>query len=390
MQTLRADMPSGASQDDSHEESRAPSVARVSLGAIAANARALRAKLAPGTKFLAAVKANAYGHGAVPVARALLAEEADWLAVATLVEGRELREAGIGAPVLLMQGIRPDQAAGVVAGDFAVFVYDAPVLQALSDAALAQSTRARVHIKVDTGMTRLGVMPEELSAFLEKAKTLPGIEIEGICSHLAVAEDAGGALTALQKKRFAEALALSGSKGIRPTLRHLANSSATILDPETHYDMVRCGIAIYGEHPAAQTRGKIELQPALAWTTQVHQLKRIAAGEIVSYGATWTARGERRIAVVPVGYGDGYRRNLSNRARMIVGGASCPVVGIVCMDLTMIDVTDVPGVAVGDEVTVIGASGSEHVGAAELAEILGTISYEVLTGIGARVARVYE
>ncbi|MCB0220075.1 MAG: alanine racemase [Chrysiogenetes bacterium] len=389
MQTLRADMPSGASQTDS-DEGRTPSVARVDLGAIAANARALKAKLAPGTKFLAAVKANAYGHGAVPVARALLAEGTDWLAVATLAEGRELREAGIGAPVLLMQGIRPDQAAGVVAGDFATFVYDAPVLEALSAAASAQAKRARVHIKVDTGMTRLGVMPQELGALLEKTKSLPNIEIEGICSHLSVAEDAGGALTALQKQRFAEALSLAENKGVRPALRHLANSSATILDPETHYDMVRCGIAVYGEHPAVQTRGKIELQPALAWTTQVHQLKRIAAGEIVSYGATWKAQRESLIAVVPVGYGDGYRRNLSNRARMIAGGKSCPVVGIVCMDLTMIDVTDVPGIVAGDEVTVIGATGGEHVSAAELAEILGTISYEVLTGIGARVARVYR
>lgn len=389
MQSLRANAPAGE-MDSGSSAPDGPSFARVELAALAKNLRALRAKLSNGTKFLAAVKANGYGHGAVPISRELLAAGADWLAVATLAEGRELRAAGIDAPILLMQGILPGQASGVVAGDFATFVFDRPVLEALNAAAAAQNTRARVHIKIDTGMTRLGVLPAELAGFLEKAVSLPNIEIEGLCSHLAVAEDAGGAVTARQKQRFSEALELAGSKGVRAKLRHLANSSATILDPDTHYDMVRCGIALYGEHPAAQTRGHVELTPALTWLSHVQQVKRVTAGEIVSYGATWETPTERIIAAVPIGYGDGYRRNLSNLSRMLVRGVSCPVVGIVCMDLTMIDVTDVPGVSVGDPVTVIGIDGTEHVSAGELAGLLGTISYEVFTGIGNRVPRVYE
>lgn len=367
-----------------------PSLAEVNLEAIARNFRAVCALLTPGTRAMAVVKADAYGHGAVPVARRLLAAGAEWLGVAGVAEGLELRRAAIDAPVLLLQGIHPSQAPRALELDLTPIVYSRETAEALAAAASRAGRRLPVHVKVDTGMARLGVNGDELGSFLEWFKGFDSLEIEGICSHMALAEEPESALSVRQKERFATALALAEDHDLRPRLRHLANSAAAILDPATHYDLVRLGISLYGAHPGPRTHGKLSLEPALTWKSFLWQIRDVPPDTPVSYGGTWRTDRCSRIGVLPVGYADGYSRRLSSNADVLVRGRRCPVVGRVCMDLTMIDVTDVPEARPGDEAVLLGAQGSERIGADEMAERLGTISYEVLTSIGKRVPRVYE
>ncbi len=366
-----------------------PTTAEVNLGAIERNYRSVRALLRPATKFLAVVKADAYGHGAVPVARRLCSAGADWLGVAQIEEGAQLRRAGISSPILVMQGVRPSEAAAVLELGLAPLVFQKDVVDALAARARTAGRKIPVHVKVDTGMTRLGVLPEDLAGFLDYALGQEGIVLEGICSHFASGEDPGEAATIGQKRLFAEAAEMASRKARGPLLRHLANSAATILDATSHYDMVRIGITLYGEHPAPRTRARVQLEPALSWRTIVSQIKTVPAGTGVSYGATFHAARASRIGVLPVGYADGYPRLLSNNAEVVVEGRKSPVVGTVCMDFVMVDLTGVSGAKEGGEAILLGGSGDQRISAADLARRCDTISYEILCGIGKRVPRVY-
>ncbi len=365
-----------------------PVWAQIDLSAIAANVEALSDLLQPPTLLMAVVKANGYGHGAVQVARVALSSGAQRLGVAILDEALELRSAAIGAPIQLFQETPAQAARQVVDADLIPTVVSFELAQALSAAAVERGKTVKVHVKVDTGMHRLGIPPEQAVGFVAACRELAGLEVEGVYTHFAVAECPHGEATVLQKQTFDEVLAALENEGILPPLRHAANSAATILTPESHYDMVRCGIAVYGLHPADTTRDAVSLRPALSLRARISALRRIEAGEGVSYGHTFKAEGPTRIATVPIGYADGYTRRLSNKASVLVDGRELPVVGNICMDQLLVDAGEAE-VAVDDEVTLIGKSGRRAVTADEIARLTGTINYEVVCAISPRVPRLY-
>ncbi len=378
-----------------------PTEAVVDLAAIAHNYRA--AVEAGGRPAIGVVKADAYGHGAVPVARALLRAGAPVLAVALVEEGLELREAGIAAPVLVMGGAYGDAYDLVVRHRLTPFVFSAEHVARLAAAARAQATRASAHVELDTGMGRTGVAPGEMAAFLAAVRGAPEVALDGACTHFANADLEGREVTERQVARFEEMTRLLEEAGQRIRLRHLANSAGALEFPGVRQDLARPGIMLYGYFPfgpevpvSAATRAiGGRLRRALTFRTAIAHLKAVPAGTPISYGGRWIAARASRIATLPVGYADGYARRLSGRpdmgrAEVLVRGRRAPVAGTVCMDLTMVDVTDVPGVALGDEVVLVGEQGGAAVGADELAEKAGTISYEILCGISRRVPRRYE
>lgn len=333
---------------------------------------------------LAVVKANAYGHGAVPVSRALLAAGAHQLGVATVEEGLELRDAGVTAPILVMGG-----------------VHDIPAIQrfnltpvlpsqdAVDTAARFANPRTgplRVHLKVDTGMGRLGLAPDEALALLRSGWP-PNLHLEGVMSHLASADEPDGRATEQQLTRFRVFLEAIRAAGLTVPPAHIANSAAILKYPSSHLDLVRPGLMLYG-YTSGPTPSA-DLRPALTWKSRVIQIKKVDKDQPVSYGGTFVASRPSTLAVLPVGYADGYSRALSNKGRVLIGGRPAPVVGRVCMDLTVVDVTDHPAVRPGDEVVLLGQQGTATITANDLAAWQDTISYEVLCRIGPRVTRVY-
>ncbi|MFO7173872.1 MAG: alanine racemase [Bacillota bacterium] len=359
------------------------------MGAIAHNVRELKRLLRPGTALMAVVKADGYGHGAAPVAQAALAAGAEWLGVATVEEGIQLRQAGIAAPILVLGPIAPEQAAQAVGHHLRVACFDLEVPRALAAAARTAGRTARVHLKVDTGMGRLGVRPEEVAALARAVADLPGVEVEGIFTHFASADEPDPAPTREQIARFEAALEAVAAAGVRPRVRHACNSAGLMRFPEAHYDLVRAGIALYGLPPDPGLPWPAQLRPALSLYSRVAMVKTMRPGETLSYGRTWQARGGERVATVPVGYADGYRRLFSNRFYALIGGRRCPVVGRVCMDQTLFLLPPDLEVHPGDEVVLLGRQGEEAITADDWARALGTISYEVLCLIGPRVTRVY-
>ena len=377
--------------------------AEIDLEAIATNIRTLRSLTAEGTRFMAVVKADAYGHGAVAVARQALAAGADWLAVARVHEGVALRRAGIGAPILVFGYTPPASAADLLAHDLAATVYDFDTARAYSRVAVTTDRNLRLHLKVDTGMGRLGMMPE-LRGFSATGKAvsgnpvfvadaiahLPGIELEGVYTHFAAADHADQGFALAQLERFTDFLDHLYYAGLDIPLRHAANSAATISLPDAHLDMVRCGIAIYGLYPSAAVgSARVALTPAMALKCRIVQVKAVEAGFPVSYGMTHVTEAATVIATVAAGYADGLSRRLSNAGEMLVGGRRVPIVGRICMDLTMLDTGGVPEAQVGDEAVIFGAQGEGMITVDEVAARLGTINYEVVTGVAARVPRVY-
>lgn len=337
---------------------------------------------------MAVVKADGYGHGVLPVSRAAAEVGAAYFAVADVSEGVELRRGGFTAPVLVMGGMLPQLAEVSVEYGLAQTVYSVEMVDALEAACRKTGRAARMHVKVETGMNRMGLRPgDELQAVLNRAKQAPSVLLEGLYSHFAVSEIEDKSFTLAQAERFNCAVAQARAAGFDP-LTHTGNSGAALECPFAHLNFVRVGIAMYGLHPAGVANAA--LRPALAWKTNVVQVKTVHRGDTVSYGRTWEAPGDRMIATLPVGYADGYRRALGNRAHVLIGGRRAPVVGRVCMDHMMADVTGIPGVATGDEAVLIGAQGGERIGADELAALTDTIAYEVLTSIGNRVQRVYR
>src|SRR5450759_2521207 len=361
----------------------------VDLSAVADNVRALKALTAPKTLFMAVVKADGYGHGAVEVARAALQARADRLGIATIDEGAELRAAGVESPIHLLSEPPAMGAQAVVEHRLTPALYSRDFAVALSRAATLTQRTVRFHLKVDSGMNRIGVKAEEAADFVESLRGLPGLEMEGVFTHFGTADVPGDWEFEHQLERFEAAIAQIRDRGMDPGIVHAANSPATILHPETHLDMVRCGIAIYGLLPSPECAAKVELRPAMSVKAKVSRVRRLAMGEGVSYGFTWHAPAPTTVATLPVGYADGYRRGLSNKARVLIGGVACRQVGRVCMDQFMVEVPRGLEVEAGDEAVLLGVQGSERVTADEQAELCDTINYEIACGFGLRLERRY-
>ncbi len=369
-------------------EKQRPTIAEIDLGSLRSNYYALK-QLAQGGDLMVVVKADAYGHGAVNVARTLAAEGCKYFGVATLDEARELRGAGVTSRICLQAGFFAEQAPEIVALDITPFVFDPNLIEPLDSAARAMG-RARfpVHFKVDSGATRLGILPGDLPAALDALATADSLILEGVCTLLANAGDLSSPITDAQMTVFREALETIKSAGLNPPIVHVDNSAALVLRNDSHYNLSRPGLAVYGLPPVAAVRERVELMPVMTFKTRVMQTKRVPAGSGVGYGHTFVAPRESLIGVLPVGYADGYRRGLQHGGEVLVRGTRAPVVGAVSMDLTTIDMTDVPGASVGDEVILWGGTGEAMISVNDVARLAQTISYEMLCTVGRRVPRV--
>ena len=353
------------------------------------NIAVIRSSLRPETKFLAVVKANAYGHGLEEVARYVAAHGADYLGVAIAEEGVRLREAGIDTPILILGASMDTHIDCILDYGLTPTVFSIHTLQSLQEAAAARQKTCRFHFKVDTGMNRIGfVDPDAFQEALDYLAQCPNLVFEGMFTHFAVSELPDKRFTLAQAERFEQYVALAARHGYRPLL-HACNSGGALELPALQYDMVRGGIALYGYHPAGSNAPDVGLRPVLSWKTNVVNVKDIPSGETVSYGRTFTASRPTRVATLPVGYGDGYKRCLSNRAYVLIHGRRAPQIGTVCMDQIMCDVTDIPDVQIGDEVVLLGTQGEETITADEMAQWADTISYEILLCISERVPRVF-
>jgi alanine racemase len=364
----------------------------IDLGAIRANVTAL-CEFARPAAFLAVVKANAYGHGAVPVARAVLAAGATWLGVARVEEGVQLRAAGLDAPIMLLSEPAPRAAEAVVAHGMTPVVYTEAGIDALAGA-VADSGRGgplEVHLKVDTGMHRVGCTTDDAVALAARVTAHDELVLAGVCTHLAVADEPTDRYTAQQLARFDAVLDALKTRGMRPPIVHAANSAGLLTVPAAHYDLVRVGIATYGLPPAPALLGHagITLRPALSLRARITMVKTLPPGTRVSYGLRGEIGPPGRVATVPAGYADGVPRNLGLvGGEVLIGGRRRPIAGIVTMDQLLVDLGDTPAF-VDDEVVLIGRQGDDEITATDWAERLGTISYEIVTGIGARVPRTY-
>ena len=362
-----------------------PLWAEVDLDALSHNVRELKRRVG-GAALLAVVKANAYGHGAAAVSQAALAAGAERLGVICVEEGEELRLAGITAPILVMGPASAAQAERIVELSLTPTVNSREMALALSRYAVERGVAQPVHLKVETGLNRFGVPPEELLPLAEYVRGLAGIEVEGLFTHFASGDEGDKAYTRTQFDLFMEAAA----RLPWIPLRHVANT-ATVMDmPELSLEMVRTGIGIYGCYPSREVGRAVALRPVLSLKSRVARLKKLSAGETVSYGRTWRAERPSVIPLVACGYGDGLRRALSNRGSALVRGRRVPIVGRVAMDMCMADVTGVPEVQLGDEIVLIGRQGDEEIAVEELADLCDTINYEILCGIATRVPRVYR
>ena len=363
-----------------------PVWAEISLSAICNNMRGIMSLIKPGTFFCPVIKADGYGHGAVPIAHEAAALGAHYLAVAILDEAIALRDNGITLPVLVLGYTPPHAASSVVGNNLTQTVYRKEHVDALSAAARAMGRNVKIHVKVDTGMTRLGIAPEDAGEFCAYAAAQPNIEIEGIFTHFATADSQDKTQAQKQFSRFLEATASVAAKGINIKIRHCANSAATLDMPEAHLDMVRPGIILYGLHPSDETSRPIDLQPAMQLKARFSMIKTVAAGEPVSYGATYITDKETRIATIPIGYADGYSRMMSGKAEILVKGDRAPIIGRICMDQCMADVSHIDSVQEGQEILLFGG---RDLPADEIARHLGTINYEVVCMVGKRVPRIY-
>jgi alanine racemase len=366
--------------------------ARIHLDNIRYNIEGVRQAIGPLRKILISVKANAYGHGAVQIARLAESIGVDWLGVATVPEGLELCQAGIRLPILKFGPAFPEEMLAAVENGITLTVCDAANVDALQEISRGANLQAAVHLKVETGMGRIGVSMTDAPALaIHIEQNCPQLRLEGVFTHLPVSDDADSGFTRAQIERFKAAVNdIHAAIDRRVSLVHCANSGAVLAHPSGWLDMVRPGIMVYGCYPGAATPPAIPLKPGLSFVTRVSFIKKVAVGTSIGYGRTWIAPGETWIATIPVGYADGFNRLFSNRGRVLIDGRSYPVVGRVCMDQTMVDLGPETDVRVGAEVVLIGKSGDEEITADEWAQVLGTTPYEVLCQINARVRRVYE
>ncbi|MFQ5911962.1 MAG: alanine racemase [Nitrospinota bacterium] len=364
-----------------------PTVAQIDLDAFAKNTARVRSLLGRSTRLLAVVKADGYGHGAAEVAGTAVAAGAETLGVGVLEEGWELRRTGVAAPILVLGGTLAEQAPSVAAGGFEVVLCDAALAEALSAAGRAVGRRIAVHLKVDTGMGRLGVQPGEAADFLARLADMGGIEVRGLMSHFADAEDPAGG-SARQLESFLDLVKGLRGRGLLPPVLHCANSGAFLSLPDSRLDMVRLGVLLYGVSPRAGDWVE-GFSPVMSWKSRVTHINEAEGPRTVGYGRTFRTSARSRIAIVPMGYADGYPRVLSNKADVLVRGRRAPVVGAVSMDMLTVSVGHLPGVSVGEEVVLLGEQGKEKVTAEELADLADSVPYEILCGLSRRVPRVY-
>lgn len=362
-----------------------PAWLEIDLKAIERNVFLMRSLVGPETMVQAVVKADGYGHGAVQVAAAALRAGAQRLGVALLEEALELRQAGIGVPIQVLSEIPPEGADDAVEQRITCTVYSAEAGEALSNAAIRQGKNAQVHMKVDTGMHRIGVRPSFFKGLLRQVAAMPGIEVEGCFTHFALADEPADGYTEQQLDMF---LRLREEHGSQIPVWHAANSAGALFFPDSRLDMVRIGIAMYGLQPSTSQPAGVELSPALALRARLSYVQDIRKGEGVSYGLTFRAAEDTRIGTVPLGYGDGYSRLLSNKASVLIMGVRYPIVGNICMDQLMVNIGGSP-YEPGENVTLVGADGDETVTLEELAVIVGTINYELACMLGSRLPRVY-
>lgn len=371
------------------KESMERSWAEIDLDALAENFEHIKGLLRPQTKVLAVVKANAYGHGAVACAKTLLAAGADYLGVATLDEAMQLRRVGIAAPILILGYTAPEEAECLVREHITPTVYSLAFAQALSATAVRLQKRASVHLKINTGMERIGFNVTDVKTILQVCR-LPGLETEGIFTHLACADEADSSNVHTQFKRFTDVIQALRVAGINIPLQHILNSAGIFDFPEYQLTMVRPGIILYGYYPSEYIhRERAALRPVMSVKTQVIHLHKVMAGSGISYGWSYVAPRDMMVATVPIGYADGYKRLLSGKVCMLADGQRVPVLGKICMDQCMIDVSSVHTIHVGDVITVLGQENQSSVTADELAKLCQTISYEVVSTIGTRIPRLY-
>lgn len=370
-----------------------PTIAEIDLAALRHNFGLVRSVIPPRTGILAVVKADAYGHGFMDIAAELEKLGVAAYGIAFLAEGIQLRKAGIDRPILILGGIYPGQERKCVGFNLSSAVFTVEQASALDEAARKLYRKAQLHLKVDTGMGRLGVPHDQVPGFLRELRKMEHIELEGIFSHFAAADEldpSGREYTDLQVARFSGAVRDTIALGFAPRYIHVSNSAAAFSLELPFCTLVRPGIVLYGSVPSADFQGKMDLRPVMRLRSRVAMVKAVEPGNSISYARRFTADRPTLVASVPVGYADGYPRSLTNRGEVLVRGRRAPVIGTVCMDWIMLDVTDIPGVAVGDEVTLLGDDGTGGwISGEELAEKAGTISYEIYCGISKRVPRVY-
>jgi len=370
-----------------------PTVAEVNLAVIGRNITAIRKRIGPGPEIMAVVKADAYGHGAVQVATTALTSGATWLGVASVEEGVVLRKSGIIAPILVLGQLFPSQARRALRYSLSCTVSTYEFAEALSVAATQEGKKGKCHVKVDTGMGRIGVLPRQAPSFVRRVAMLPNIEVEGIYTHFATADSDDKSFAREQLSRFMDVIDALRAAGVDVQFRHAANSAACLDMPEARLDLVRLGILMYGLSPFSTERfqklkREMEIRPALSLKTRACFVKRVPAGTPIGYGATYVTREDTVVVTLPVGYADGLSRGLSNRGEVLIRGRRFPIVGRVCMDQCMVD-TGGLDVEVGEEVVLIGTQGDQEITAEDVADRLGTISYEVVCAISKRVPRVY-
>lgn len=371
--------------------------AQIDLDAAAHNLAVIRRRIGEKPLLCCVIKADAYGHGAVRLAKEYEALGADWLALSNIEEALQLRRAGVSLPMLVLGYTPPEAAPELAENNISQCAYSAEYCAALSENAVKSGVSVKIHIKADTGMSRLGFYFQDAvrdAAAVEEiaaACRLPGLIPEGIFTHFAVSDGGadGEAYTRRQLSCFTALVAALREKGVTFPICHCANSGATLDYPESYLDMVRAGVILYGLEPSEDVAQPDDFRPVLSLKTVISHIKEIEPGTDVSYGRTYTAQSRVRVATVPIGYADGYSRQLSNRGFMLVHGVRCPILGKVCMDQCMIDISAVPAAQVGDTVTVIGRDGGGEITVDELAALLGTIHYEIVCGISKRVTRVY-
>ncbi|KXK06717.1 MAG: alanine racemase [Acidobacteria bacterium OLB17] len=369
-----------------------PTAAIIDLDALSFNLRSARDFLGTGTEIMAVVKANAYGHGAVECSRRLKAEGVERLAVAIVEEAAELRDAGVAGDILILGGIWPEQAELTLKYGLTPAIFRLESAEALNSLSIGRETRTKIHIKIDTGMGRVGVPLADAAEFARAIARLENLEVEGLMTHFSSADDLGQSdFTNFQMDRFGSVVETFANEGIRPPILDLANSPASVAFPRSRSGLVRLGGILYGlGGDVLPDVPQPALMPVMSVTSEVGFVKKVAAGDSLGYGRTFTAERDSIIATVPVGYADGYPRMLSNKGTMIVAGQVAPVVGRVSMDWTILDVTNIPNVEVGTKVTVIGADGEDRILAEDLAAACDTISYEITCGFSARVPRLFK
>ncbi len=367
-----------------------PTRTEIDLGAVAHNVREVRRKVGQEVKIWGVVKADGYGHGAIPVSRAILQAGVDGLGVAGLDEARELRETGLEAPILIFGPSLLGEAEEIVRHNLTATVCTEELSSSLARLKRKKSRRIKTHIEVDTGMGRGGVYFEEAVDFVKRVSEEKGLEIEGIYTHFPSAEEEDRTFSLIQIERFRQIIAHLKREGINIPLLHAANSAAILNLPESCFSLVRPGLLLYGLYPSLKMKGGLNLRPALSLKTRIVYLKKTPPGSPISYGRTFITRRETVIATLPVGYSHGYSHFLSNKGEVLVKGKRAPIRGQICMDQMMIEVGHIPGVEVGDEVVLIGRQGEESILVEELAEKIGTVPHEIVSRLGKRVPRAYR